>query len=378
MSYRSKILGMLVGGAIGDALGMPVESWTPRMIRKAHDGQILHYVEPVNHKYFTGDPSDESRTYMPAGSTTDDTQLTLATCKGVIEGEKRYNQDQDQNYDHYLDAIAEAHVEAMKNSVTGWGRTTLEAVERLASGVHWSESGKSDNPSRGTGNGVPMKCSPLAALWFSKHFLRLECGEEVDKKIKRQLFVDFSAMTHYTKMSAEATLMHIEVLCDLLSAKGRIYPVERAMYRMKSSLIDYPHSPDWSKFSTCHLMETKDDIISRMEKMFKFYSDGELSFMNIYDLRDEFGNGSCYLYDSFPFAYSIFARKPFSFDAVLDAVNAGGDTDTNAKLVGELLGALHGLEFFEDLYNSRPITGLLCYEEILSIGNQLCDVLEIE
>jgi ADP-ribosylglycohydrolase len=36
--------------------------------------------------------------------------------------------------------------------------------------------------------------------------------------------------------------------------------------------------------------------------------------------------------------------NPDPFNAVLDAVNAGGDTDTNASIVGSLVGALHGIK----------------------------------
>ena len=33
---RNKIIGMFVGGAIGDSLGLSVETWTPERIQKTH------------------------------------------------------------------------------------------------------------------------------------------------------------------------------------------------------------------------------------------------------------------------------------------------------------------------------------------------------
>lgn len=151
---RSKIRGMLVCGAIGDALGAPVESWGLPKIVEVHGGPIAGYVPPVGHKWFKPDE------FLP-GMTTDDTQLTVATMEGLISGHQRAVAERD--FDRYMDAVAKAHVEAMRFAVGGWGKSTTEAVQRIASGAHWSQSGKTSEMKRGTGNGVPMKNSPLAA-----------------------------------------------------------------------------------------------------------------------------------------------------------------------------------------------------------------------
>jgi ADP-ribosylglycohydrolase len=47
-------------------------------------------------------------------------------------------------------------------------------------------------------------------------------------------------------------------------------------------------------------------------------------------------------YNSFGLSYAMFVRKPDSFEAVYDVIAAGGDTDSNASIVGSLLGALNG------------------------------------
>jgi ADP-ribosylglycohydrolase len=44
---RSTIRGMLIGGAVGDALGAPVETWDLPKILAVHGGPITRYVAPI-------------------------------------------------------------------------------------------------------------------------------------------------------------------------------------------------------------------------------------------------------------------------------------------------------------------------------------------
>lgn len=154
---RNKVRGMVIGGAIGDALGMPVETWTPEKIKEVHPEGITRFVPPKGHKWF-----DPEKT--PAGSTTDDTQLTIATMQGLIAG---HDNRKGSSFEPYMDGIAQAHCTAMKATTDGWGTTTRDAIRRLQNGVHWSISGKTTEPHRGTGNGVPMKIAPLEAFYLS-------------------------------------------------------------------------------------------------------------------------------------------------------------------------------------------------------------------
>jgi ADP-ribosylglycohydrolase len=59
-------------------------------------------------------------------------------------------------------------------------------------------------------------------------------------------------------------------------------------------------------------------------------------------------------------------------------INAGGDTDTNGKMVGELVGSLHGIDIFLQEENRWMVDRLLCFDEIVSLANQLCDLFGIE
>ena len=69
-TYRSRIRGCLLGGAIGDALGGPIEFDSREKIVAAHPGGLREFV--------AGGPG------WPPGTVTDDTQMTLFTVEGLI------------------------------------------------------------------------------------------------------------------------------------------------------------------------------------------------------------------------------------------------------------------------------------------------------
>ncbi|TDC25088.1 ADP-ribosylglycohydrolase family protein [Streptomyces sp. 8K308] len=77
LSLESRTTGALVGAAVGDALGGPVEGWTPEAIVERHGGRVRGIVEPFHR--------DEWRTARPIapyhkgdGHVTDDTLMTHA------------------------------------------------------------------------------------------------------------------------------------------------------------------------------------------------------------------------------------------------------------------------------------------------------------
>ena len=72
---QSRIRGCLLGGAIGDALGAPVEFWTVNKINEQCGSQGIRQFLPTNYGTATG-----------PGLITDDTQMTLFTVEGIIRG----------------------------------------------------------------------------------------------------------------------------------------------------------------------------------------------------------------------------------------------------------------------------------------------------
>ena len=76
MDLRDRVRGCLLGGAVGDALGAPVEfSDLADIRRRFGPSGIADYVEA----------------YGRVGAITDDTQLTLFTCEGLVRAHVRRN-----------------------------------------------------------------------------------------------------------------------------------------------------------------------------------------------------------------------------------------------------------------------------------------------
>lgn len=347
---RDRVRGMIVGGAIGDAVGMPVETWTPAKIKEMYPQGISRFIPPKDHKWF-----DPEKT--PAGSTTDDTQLTIATMKGLIKGQEKH----DGSIDPYMDAISAAHCDAMQETTAGWGGTTREAIRRLQNGVHWNASGKTTEKNRGTGNGVPMKIAPLAA------FLCTTSG----KDFKLELCIPYSAMTHYTKLSAHSAIAHVLAMTACLtSSEGGA----SSIIDIRSIVATTVGKFMWNRtYEVEHLEDTTDQLQTRMEKLVQLLD--QLPSMTTEEIIAEFGNGSCYVYDSLPFSYAFFLKNPFMFQTILDVVHAGGDTDTNAKIVGEMMGALHGYESLRTYvpWAFEKENGLKGLDELLELSDLFCD-----
>jgi len=364
---RSKIRGMLVGGAIGDALGAPVETWNLPKIVEVYGGPITGYVAPIGHKWFKPDE------FFP-GMTTDDTQLTAATIQGLISGHPAAKAEA--NFDRYMDAIAQAHVDAMNFAIGGWGKTTTEAVRRIATGVHWSQSGKTNEKNRGTSNGVPMKNSPLAA-WAGSPEGGMRWFED-DRFPFNQRLVDFSAMTHWSVLSAEASVIHANVMRFLLFDEPGDKALSKQFVDPVADVVwGWQNEKDHKYWHTMLLDKSERTLKERMLKLARLWSDGKLPTMTIDELKAEFGGGSYYVYDSLPFSYALFLRNPKTFNSVMEAVNAGGDNDTNAKLVGEMLGAYHGLDFFLTPENKWAVEGLIGYDKLLALADLFCETFGI-
>lgn len=324
---KDKITGMFLGGAIGDALYMPVETWTPKQIADKY-GYLTTYVRPDGHKWFDGRGS---------GTWTDDTQLTLVIAESLIEN-KKLN----------LDDLAKRHVNSwQKEGNLGFGKTTNEAIQKLAEGIHWSKSGKNNNQKHGFGNGVAMKVAPLGAFRTSLLWSELwveSRSEFIDDVIKLTL------MTHHTRMAIDSALANVFAVGCCLSQGFSVENFVNGICR-------------WTDFLLYNEVHNVTDKLSDRFAILAAIDPKSLTTKEIINL---FGGGTSYVYNSLPFSYAFFLRNPYSVETLYDVGNAGGDTDTNASMVGGLLGALNGASIFPQ----HLIDGLWQKDRILSTADK--------
>lgn len=328
--FKRKARGCLAGLAIGDALGMPVETLTPEEIRAATGGEgVRGFIAPIQTRFGT--------TRLPARSTTDDTQLALAIARSIIRTGRFDPADQAR--------VLAAEFRRPETQNKGWGRATKEAAAAFAA---WFESngakGRSpfesapepEVPGAGCGNGVAMKVAPLAIYAAAS-------GSD-DVELMRWT-AQLGRMTHGDPRATHAAIAVAAAIAELLRPHATIVrEPDTALYHVRKTMMSWiemietlePLAPPRARLSD--KLHAVWEICGRASRARQ--DEREAALLK---LRRTIGT-ACYALESVPFAIGVFLCYPLDFgQGVLAAVNAGGDTDTTAAIVGALIGANGGL-----------------------------------
>lgn len=309
---EAKFQECMLGVQIGDALGMPVEIMTPEEILEATGGEgVKGFIDPVQRRIH--DTMD-----LKAGDTTDDWQLTRVVAESLVA---RWH------YDHRDQAIR--HIIAFNDSRFGWGGTTTKGIRSLIAGRKPSEPPPDLGPGKGCGNGVAMKIAPIALFVAGRH------GKD-GRDLLRGIVLEHGKLTHpdprawlaahaiafgiwrvinFPLRNGGGRTMRDQAAEFMRAVRDEIAEVETAVH---GRLEPYEEMLSWRLHRAAELL---DDPVA---------------------LRERVGTG-CLSLESVPFSLATFARHFGSFiPGLLEAVNAGGDTDTNAAMVGALIGANGG------------------------------------
>jgi len=326
-SIEERVLGILLGTAVGDAKGIPYEGLARQDIinlLKTEKGDTLYSPIPKTHKYIK--PEE-----IPNGGWTDDTQLTLAVTKALIAG-SGVN----------FDTLVKEHIKALDESAVGWGPTTRNSVEALRKGTSYLESG---NP-LGLGNGVLMKLSPLA-LYYSIH-------TEISNEEKAKQVEILAKMSHSSIPAVVTAKLHARVLERIFQKRPEAYSFDETRKQFLLEILGYAKSLELEQ------NQKEEPFISkRIEQLIA-------NFDNLTDDKIiEISNGGGYVcVDSLTMVYGLFAQRIPSFQSILKAAVLGGDTDSNAAMVGAMIGGLRGNICIPQHY----IDGVHKSNEIIEIG----------
>ena len=275
-------LALILGVAVGDALGVPVE------FKKRGT-------------FYVTDMQGYGTHNQPAGTWSDDTSLTLALADGLLPDEVNLEGIAYRFTDWYDDAAYTPH-----GKVFDVGNATAEAIKRLKKDVAPEKAGGTGE--RDNGNGSLMRIAPLTFYMFG-----IREAEERFRIVR-----DVSSLTHAHEWSVAGCYIYVEMLNKLRMGRKK-----KAAYAELRE--DFARGvPFISKAALGKFVRILENDIST--------------------LPEEEIRSSGFVIDTLEAAFWCFMTTDNYKDAVLKAVNLGDDTDTTGAVTGALAGLAYGLD----------------------------------
>lgn len=182
-ALRDRYRGVLLGKAVGDALGATVEFMSRDAIQREY-GELRDIIGGGWLK-------------LPAGEITDDTQMAICIARSIVER---------QGFD--AADVSRHFVAWYRSNPPDIGNTTVHALRQLADGIPWQEAGKNTHQAmrpRDASNGSVMRCAPVAML------------ERLDPELNRHHSVDSSRITHANPLCTEGCVVLNAAIATLLN-----------------------------------------------------------------------------------------------------------------------------------------------------------------
>jgi ADP-ribosyl-[dinitrogen reductase] hydrolase len=315
---RSRFRGCLLGGAVGDALGAPVEFLDLDEIVRAYGEQGIRDYAPA---------------YGKLGAITDDTQMTLFTAEAVLSAHLAaalQSQEPDffraaaVSYSRWLMTQENSRLISSGSQKASWllqqkrlfsrrapGTTCLSALQTSRGKVT-----RATNDSKGCG-GV-MRIAPLG-MYFA-HSLSQERNRD---HVLSNIFAtgkDLAAITHGHPsgfLSAGTFAVMVSLVLSGISLTDAIHPAKEVL-RQHSS-----HKETLAAIEKAEsLAKSRPRDRSALRELGKGFVAEEALAMGI---------------------YSALGAKNFE-DGIILAVNHSGDSDSTGSITGNLLGAAAGVE----------------------------------
>lgn len=280
----SKVKDLILGLAVGDALGVPVEF--------------------IDRETLKGKPVDDMWEYLthnqPKGTWSDDTSMTLCTLDSFCNGfdikdiaNKFVKWQSEQLYTPHGD-------------VFDIGVSTYWAIDRIKQG--YKITGGIEESSNG--NGSLMRIAPLVFL-----------GERMNGPDRLNAVIELSSITHAHPISILSCCFYIMYLDNLIYNDACKYVAyEKAREEFKTILalgICLDHAIHFERFINLSCLE------------FKNLTEDEI-----------FSSG--YVVHTLEASIWCILNTDNYKDAVLKAVNLGEDTDTTGAVTGALAGIIYG------------------------------------
>ena len=320
----SRAYGALAGLALGDALGMPTQAMSPEQIRAVY-GRITGLVD--------GDASQPYAPGMPAGSVTDDTEQALLVASLLVRGRGsssgRVALDAGE-FAHALLAWEDSMIE--RGSLDLLGPSTKAALERVRAGEDPLSVGGA-----GTTNGAAMRVTPIGIAISTE-----------DPQAFADAVWSSCQVTHATRQGFQsAALVAAAVSMGIDTPRSAASDMTALLWKAVSYVDSLPERGAWTP---------DPDVVAATRRAMQLVANPASSSLEC--LVEQVGT-SVASAQAIPMAFALLARDP-SPQALLDAANIGGDTDTIGAIAGAILGAALGFEVFvgRGLAQVESVSGL--------------------
>jgi ADP-ribosylglycohydrolase len=348
---HDRVLGMLVGSAIGDAMGAPTEMWSREMIGTMY-GAVNRLDSMVR------EPSPEGTWYMnlPAGGTTDDTRWKKLIVGYLLTQRNGKTPLQPEAFANYILTQYRADVQRLKNT-PGDDAAPFEAnARRMAWLQEWARVAKpyvtQDWPAYNDAlhgfYGGEMTCAGMLYAPVVGALFPGQPGRAYSEAFRLTLFDlgyarDLSALTGAMVAAAMTPGASTESIVNVVrDVDPRQYYqsrlVGRAGYRFlqRARTVVYK-AGQWSpaQLNRSQLVFPRTGRADTVELARRQYA---FTLLDAYNQELPLMSG-----EIFQITLTAMLYGGFDFVKSLEfAVNFGRDNDTTAAIIGAILGAYHG------------------------------------
>lgn len=280
----NKVEDGLLGFAVGDALGVPVEFSSRERLEKNPLREMVGY----------------GAHNVPKGTWSDDTSMVIATMDSIIEN----------NNIDYNDIMKKFSLWAKKSNYTATGElfdigiTTCKAIDNyLYNRIEPTKCGGKDIMDNG--NGSLMRMFPIAVYLYNNNFSE---AEEVD------IINNMSSLTHGHEISRLGCKIYVDYIKSILNGLTK----EEAIEAFKKN--------NYNQYYSLPSLKEYNNILSGNIKYFK---------------KDDI-KSSGYVVDTLVASLWCTLNNNSYESSVLSSINLGGDTDTIGAITGSINGLLYG------------------------------------
>ena len=315
---KKQILGGILGLAVADALGVPVEFQDRESLRR--------------------NPVTDMRGYgahnQPPGTWSDDTSLTLCLLDSLVKENRFDSENAPERLDYegimqrFLSWMDKAEYTA-HNEVFDIGNATRQALLRFRKGIDPLECGGTSE--QDNGNGSLMRILPIIFYFprlynvlYSHYYAASYQADCTCFSIVHNV----SSLTHAHKRSQIACGIYFSVAYQLLKSGNRKKLQSAVKYGLKAAKERY-------KSGIYKEQGAFVDELKHYNRIFR---------RDFAKLPEEKIESTGYVVDTLEAALWCLLNTDNYKDCVLKAVNLGNDTDTVAAVAGGLAGMFYGVD----------------------------------